>query len=205
MVETQPVLEKVVAFITRQTKQGGEVLFFRHPYAGIQIPAGTVEDGETVEVAALREGQEESGLDHLEIERYLGFKDENFPEHLRIVLKETPVFSRPDTSSFDWARLRRGIQVKVERYQAGYMQITYAESDDAEKPQFTSYQITGWVPCEALGCVVRRHFFQLRWRGEGPRDWQIMTDNHVFSPFWAARDNLPQLIANQKYWLEFLK
>ena len=43
-----------------------------HPEAGIQIPAGTMEDGETPEAAVLREAFEETGLPGLRIVRFLG-------------------------------------------------------------------------------------------------------------------------------------
>lgn len=43
-----------------------------HPDAGIQVPAGTMEDGETPEAAVLREAFEETGLAGLSIVRLLG-------------------------------------------------------------------------------------------------------------------------------------
>lgn len=43
-----------------------------HPEAGIQVPAGTMEDGETPEAAVLREAFEETGLEGLRIVRFLG-------------------------------------------------------------------------------------------------------------------------------------
>src|SRR5262249_43927849 len=49
------LLEKVTAFVTRDAAQARELLVFRHPHAGVQIPAGTVEKGESAEAAALRE------------------------------------------------------------------------------------------------------------------------------------------------------
>jgi len=39
-------LHKVTAFILRPALGGPELLLIQHPYAGIQIPAGTVEPGE---------------------------------------------------------------------------------------------------------------------------------------------------------------
>lgn len=43
-----------------------------HPEAGIQVPAGTMESGETPEAAVLREAFEETGIEGLEIVRFLG-------------------------------------------------------------------------------------------------------------------------------------
>ena len=64
---------KVVAYITRED----ELLVFRHrdfPEAGLQVPAGTVEEGETPDAAVLREVQEETGLPHaaVRVKAYLG-------------------------------------------------------------------------------------------------------------------------------------
>lgn len=40
--------------------------------SGLQVPAGTVKAGEALEAAVLREAVEETGLDGLRVERYLG-------------------------------------------------------------------------------------------------------------------------------------
>ena len=62
---------KVYAYIT----YGKRLLVFRHvnePEAGIQVPGGTVEAGESFESAVLREAREETGLPDLEIVDLLG-------------------------------------------------------------------------------------------------------------------------------------
>ena len=66
--------EKVVAYIT----DGDKLLVFSHPHhteAGIQVPAGTVEEGESLDEAVLREAREETGLDNLELRSYLGVRE----------------------------------------------------------------------------------------------------------------------------------
>ena len=66
-----PVILKVFAYITNQNR----LLVFRHtdfPEAGIQVPAGTVKPNEDLAVAVLREAYEETGLQNLTIQSYLG-------------------------------------------------------------------------------------------------------------------------------------
>ena len=65
------VREKVYAYIT----QGKQLLVFRHvdfPDAGIQVPGGSVQPGEPLREAVLREAFEETGLDDLRIVAELG-------------------------------------------------------------------------------------------------------------------------------------
>jgi 8-oxo-dGTP diphosphatase len=66
--------QKVVAYVVRD----GRLLVFRHAddasfdESGLQVPAGTVRAGELPETAVLREAVEETGLDGLRVERFLG-------------------------------------------------------------------------------------------------------------------------------------
>lgn len=64
---------KVFAYITLSA----QLLVCKHtsfPEAGIQVPGGTVEEGETPDEAVLREAREETGLDELEINSHLGMQ-----------------------------------------------------------------------------------------------------------------------------------
>lgn len=66
--------DKVVAYITN----GDRLLVFSHPHhpdAGIQVPAGTVEEGESHEEAVLREAVEETGLEDLALRSFLGSRE----------------------------------------------------------------------------------------------------------------------------------
>ena len=70
---TKVVKDKVLAYVVRDER----LLVFRHTdfsyeEVGIQVPAGTVRDGESPEDAVLREASEETGLAGFRIIRKLG-------------------------------------------------------------------------------------------------------------------------------------
>lgn len=66
---------KVLAYITRQTSTGPELLIFAHrdyPEAGLQVPGGTLEEGENPLAGVLREVKEEAGLENFSEVALLG-------------------------------------------------------------------------------------------------------------------------------------
>jgi 8-oxo-dGTP pyrophosphatase MutT (NUDIX family) len=203
-------LEKVTAFVIRRSTATPELLLLEHPYAGIQLPAGTVEVGEPLEKAVLREVAEETGLTDVTFRAYLGAAEESFPPETRFVVQPTHVYARPDATSFDWAYLRRGIMVTANRHEGAFTQITYTEFAREPDPEYVTMQITGWAPDDALTTVQRRHFFILDFTGQTERDssrerWEAFSDNHTFTLFWAPLAALPALIPPQDQWLMWLK
>ena len=68
---TPRIVDKVVAYVVH----GDQLLVFMHPLhpeVGLQVPAGTVEPGESPDVALLRELREETGLSAFGKPAYLG-------------------------------------------------------------------------------------------------------------------------------------
>jgi ADP-ribose pyrophosphatase YjhB (NUDIX family) len=73
------VRDKVFAYITYHHR----LLVFRHPFApeaGIQVPAGTIKVGERAEEAVLREAFEETGLDELSLDCFLGKQERDMSD-----------------------------------------------------------------------------------------------------------------------------
>ncbi len=71
-------VKKVVAYITRKRNGKMQLLVFTHPNspeAGLQVPAGTIEEGEEPQAAVLREAIEETGLENLQVVQKLGVFD----------------------------------------------------------------------------------------------------------------------------------
>jgi 8-oxo-dGTP diphosphatase len=80
-------VEKVLAYITRERTGRVELLVFTQPAApeaGVQVPAGTVDPGETPEQAVLREVLEESGLTGVMLAAHLRSVQRRSPSHLEL-------------------------------------------------------------------------------------------------------------------------
>ena len=199
-------VKKVTAFVTRECNGVKELLVFKHPSAGIQIPAGTVEDGENLETAVKREVCEETGLKHVKIEKFLGFIENELGENERVVAKTTQVCINPSlNSTVRKEKLDRGLTVNYNSTHDGFTHISYVEYDRTPNPTCVLCEITGWVPSRNLSLRKSRHFFLLTTPEETVDGWEVKSDrDHIFRVYWTPLSPKPRIVPPQDKWLDFV-
>ena len=202
------VVQKVTAFIVREKDGIKELLVFKHPTAGIQIPAGTVEKGEDIETAVKREVYEETGLQFVKIENYLGCFENELENNQRIIAETTQVYIEPNLNAIPYKRkLPKGLTVDYLSTQEDFTRISYIEYeyDKFHKPIYIDTNITGWVPNENLSPQKKRHFFLMSTHEETEDAWELKSDQgHIFKPYWTPLSPKPQIIPPQDKWLDFV-
>src|SRR5690606_18486192 len=124
----------------------------------IQLPAGTMEPGETPLAAARREASEETGLGGLQLVAELGAAEDNLGPDAGAMTVTSALYTRPDASSPTWASVRYGLRVQVLDEVDDWLQIEYQEVnyEDADKPW---YLLRGWVPAQVVAAQQIRHYF----------------------------------------------
>ncbi len=199
-------VRKVTAFIIRKRDGVKELLVFKHPTAGIQIPAGTVAEGEDLEVALRREVCEETGLKSVETQEYLGCLENELEEAERVVARNTYVYIEPDLNSIPYRqKLPRGLTVQYISAHEDFTQISYTEYYNFTDIQYILHDYTGWVPSENLSTQKTRYFYHLTTLEETEDEWEVKGDlGHIFNPHWTPLSPKPQLVEDQDKWLVFV-
>lgn len=196
-------VHKVTAFITRESEDGRQLLLFQHPTAGVQIPAGTVEEGEDWQTAAIREAMEETGLKKLKFHAYLGKIENELAADEAVLTCDCQILSQPDAQSLPYQRpFTRGVTVNVGQLNGRFRQVFYTEYDQLPNPQAITLHIAGWLPQENLSQTKIRHYVHLLCQEETVDRWTLPSDNdHIFAPFWADLMPKPAVVPPQNRWL----
>ena len=189
------VVEKVTAFVTRETAAGRQLLVFRHPLNGVQLPAGTVELGESPEAAVMREAREETGLAGLRLVRPLGMIERLLPEGHYLLHNDSKLFAAPAPDappSSDWI-LFRGSYVRLLQQRVGYAQVLMQEWDERAQPPRLLRQEQGWVQRSLLTPHIHRYQYWLACDFETAENWPVAVDGHIFNLFWAPLQPAPAI------------
>ncbi len=195
------VFEKVSSFVTRTGRNGAELLVFEHPSAGIQVPAGSVEEGEAPVAAAQREVREETGLSAEGALELASLSTDLGGARILLQTEQLGSAASVEAPMLE-ERVRRGLTVHLTATDGVFSLVLYEEYDLNKTPRELVRRVEGWVPSSSLGVRVVRYFFHLRFTGDTPTRWQVAADNHVFRPFWAALSPRPRLAGIQNDWLD---
>jgi 8-oxo-dGTP pyrophosphatase MutT (NUDIX family) len=209
---TNHILGKATAFIIRRRDAQRELLVFAHPTAGVQVPAGTVEEGEAFENAALREAQEETGLECMHLVKELAQYSYSLQNNRYAFLCATPLFrelaltsERIDIGYGDGSIFRRGMIVSLERVEDNWSEIRHDEFDLNVDPPKLQFSVRGWVPSRCLSARQSRRFFLLTTAQETPASWDHLAEgHHLFHLYWVPLVPRPRLIPPQDEWLDLV-
>lgn len=199
---TVGALGKVTAFVVRDGRPR-RLLVFRHPLVGLQLPAGTVEPGESPVDAARREVAEETGVAVLDDAAVVDMQLRRLPAGEAIIVDTVRSRVAPDGSP--GPVFQRGHRVELLERTAGTCRITQNEFDYISSPPRLVRSVTGWVPGDVLGSEFVRSFVLLRPHpATSMGRWTQNADGHDFAVFWAPLDAPLDLAGAQTEWLELL-
>jgi 8-oxo-dGTP pyrophosphatase MutT (NUDIX family) len=191
-------LRKVTAFVVdRSTRR---LLVFRHPLAGVQLPAGSVELGEGFIAAARREVLEETGWTIAGAPQLLGVEAVDLGDERGVMLESVAdgVTDRGGQPSV----LARGHKVRVLRRSQRLVEVCEEIFDLTTSPPEVRELIQGWVPAHTVGAAIERGFVlfceEPGERLSGRRSQ--FADGHTFEVYWALPESLA-LVAGQDVWL----
>lgn len=196
-------VDKVIAFITRWQNKKPELLVVQHSLTGRQLPAGTVEMNEPLEMALLRKLAEETRLVDFEISTYLGSRDSILTGNDYVILVTTKLFSSPsnDASSEGYI-LERGLPVQLTDEIGKYSAVRCDPRISYQLSPTRRQDVSGYVRSSVMGRHIRRHFFQLKLTTRTPEKWQIQVDGNVLELCWLSLDPQPILSPDHSNWLD---
>ncbi|GAA0783236.1 NUDIX domain-containing protein [Hathewaya limosa] len=197
------MIEKVTMLISRRSNLQ-EILAIEHPYAGYQLPSGTVEDNELAIDSAIRELKEETGIsDIVEIYNLASLSVNISPKTM--IVKSTPVYSRPEVNSNSYAKLRKGLTVEKSTIEDNnFSMVKYSEYDDLINPSYITYEILGWVPLNSICDSYKRTFYRVIIDDNLDISSENFTDGHKFKNIFININEKDKLIKDHEEYVNLI-
>jgi 8-oxo-dGTP pyrophosphatase MutT (NUDIX family) len=200
-VDTQ---RKVTCFVTRGDGDAAELCVFWHELSGVQVPAGTVEDGETFEEGARREAREETALEGLQLAACLGSRMSELNETWSVLRREVALRVHPDASTpvTQWT-LARNLNISVVDRQDGFARVVFAERDLEDERGLVLARFEGWVAEADLFARQERRFYHFRAPAGSPDSWQTIENGaYELHLYWVPLRPKPGLLRACQEWLD---
>ena len=197
-------IHKATGFVTRRRGARSDILVFRHPHAGVQLPAGTVESGESVETAAIREIREETGLRDLGVMSHLGSMCVDLEDESRALLEPVTlqVGPRADAGSLGIS-LGRAHWVRVACRIDDFAEVVCEEVDINASPPRLRTRFSGWLPFGLLADRLERHFYHCEYTLPTAETWLQEADlGLTFACYWTPLVPKPELAEGQQEWMD---
>ncbi len=137
------VKHKAAAVVVRTTAYGPELLVFRHPLAGVQIPKGSIESGESPADAAVRELAEESGILAGRVIRHVGWhqfevgEDATNDEPRETQIWHTFLIAADAERRDSWSHQASGSEIE-ERLVFEFFWLTLADARNIVAPRYVA-------------------------------------------------------------------
>lgn len=194
---------KVTAFVTRRSPVTGvhELLVFRHPDAGMQLPAGSVDPGERAEAAVLREVAEETGLDETVLVGHLGTTVTDLGA-ATVFCEDATLRKGPSAEADSMAVIPRGWWCLRIGEQGDHTEVQYEELDRNTDPQRVLVRFRGWVHSDLLADHLERAFFHVHCTGPTVERWRHRAEGRFeFECHWLPLLPMPDIRAPQQQWI----
>lgn len=191
-------LHKVAVICTRGTTQ---LLAFHHDQGGLQLPAGTVEPNEDVTIAAIRELQEETGLDVKSLHHLFSLEERLDPDEM-VVVEDVPLLAEPHSNAPAILPSVARSWVRVKGSQNDFCRVAVEEWNlDLSTPVCVS-STEGFVRVSALQPYQRRHLFHATAPFDVAESWEVVAEGkYAFRCQWVPL-NAAGLIEAHQRWID---
>ena len=179
------VIEKVTAYVTRRSVSGEpNLLVFQTHDRSIQVPAGSVEPGEQISDAAMREVTEEAGLAGIRLVRFLGLISVKLKDGT--MLYKDSILRGTKATGRVWPRSQ---WVNVTRRIGSYSEIVIDNTDK------------GWVPTDSLADRMDRFFYHFEITQPTQERWTVQEKGKPpCECYWVSLLQVPTLDHEPRVW-----